>query len=243
MILLVFLLSVGLVVGSFLNLVIDRTPSNLSILKPGSCCDQCRHPLSPIDLIPVVGFLYLKGRCCYCQHPISGRMPVVELLTGLVFVLLIMLKPSSLPLPLALFSASLLIGIGFSDLINGLVPDTLVFPGILGLGFWAVISGEWLRLGLGLSLVIFFGLIYLFTGRKGLGLGDVKLVGLLGLILDPFLGILSINLSLIAGGLIALILVITGRKKLGETLPLGSFLALGMLIWLIFGERFDEIWF
>lgn len=230
------LFSLGLVVGSFLNLVIDRTLREESILTPRSFCDFCHHSLAVLDLVPLVSFILLRGRCRYCRHRLAWRLVGVELTTGIVFGLVGFGGPASLPFPLVIFAAAILVGVGFSDLVNGLIPDTLVLPGIVILVLWSLFFGYWSRLIFACGLTLFFWLLYLLTKGKGLGLGDVKLVALVGLIFDPAAGILAVNLSLILAGGLSLLLLVLKKRRFGQTIPLGPFLSAGTLIFLILGK-------
>jgi leader peptidase (prepilin peptidase)/N-methyltransferase len=241
MFILFFLFILGLIIGSFINLVIDRTPREESLLSPRSYCDFCRQPLGIGDLVPIMSFLFLKGKCRYCGAALSWRMPLLELALGFLFVLTGLLKPPGFPLPLFLFFNSLLVGIGISDLHSRLIPDVLVYPGILVAGLWSLIFGLWSRLFLSLALVVFFGFVYLFSKRKALGLGDVKLVGLLGLLLDPLPAFLALDFSIILGAGVALVLLITKKKKFGEAIPLAPFLVMGTLVFIFVGHRVIQI--
>jgi leader peptidase (prepilin peptidase)/N-methyltransferase len=242
MVFLLLLFILGLAVGSFLNLVIDRTPLEQSIVKPGSYCDHCRHRLSPLDLLPVASFLFLRGKCRYCRRPISARLPLLELFSGLIFVAIGLTRANvPLPLPLSLFAAAILIGSGVSDLINGLIPDVLVIPGLAVFAVWSLFFRSPSQLLFAVLMFSLFSLIYLATRGRGLGFGDVKLALLVGLILRPVLGILALQVALISGGVLALGLLATKRKKLGETIPLGPFLASAALIILLFGEAIINV--
>lgn len=231
-----FLFILGLVAGSFINLVIDRTPREESILFPRSFCDFCKHPLGVGDLVPVMSFLIFKGRCRYCRAALSWRMPLVELVLGSLFVLTGLFKPPEFPLPLLLLFNSLLMGIGISDLHSRLIPDVLVYPGILLAGLWSLIFGLWPRFILSGALMVFFWLIYLFTQGKALGLGDVKLVGFLGLLLNPLPAFLALDFSIILGAVVALVLIITKKKRFGEAIPLAPFLVMGTLVFMFLGN-------
>lgn len=231
-----FLFVLGLVGGSFINLVVDRTPREESIFTPRSFCDFCQHPLRIGDLIPIISFLILKGKCRYCGVTLSWRMPLVELLLGFLFVLTGLVSPSAFPLPFLLLFNSILIGIGISDWHSGSIPDVLVYPGILLAGSWSVIFGLWSRFILAGALVVFFWLIYFFSQGKALGLGDVKLVGFLGLLQNPLPAFLALDFSFILGAIVALGLIITKKKRFGETVPLAPFLIVGTLVFIFIGN-------
>ena len=147
-VLLLFLL--GLCVGSFLNVVIDRLPKGAGVVKGGSHCDNCQHPLAGRDLVPLLSFAVLRGRCRYCGQKISWQYPLVELTTGLLFASSFFLSSAfrllNLPSVLCILSSIFLIPIFVIDLKHGIIPDKIVFPGIavvLGCRLLGVIGGIW----------------------------------------------------------------------------------------------------
>jgi leader peptidase (prepilin peptidase)/N-methyltransferase len=192
-----FSFALGSCIGSFLNVVIYRLPAGLSLLYPPSRCPHCEHPLAPYDNVPVVGWLALGGRCRYCKTPISPRYPLIEALTGLLFVLIFQVKGfSGLTLGYWILS-SWLIALALIDWDTLTLPDSLTRSGLVaGLcfqltwGFWQ--TGHWAgaiqagmtaiqgaMLGLwGFELI--FVVATLAFGRQALGRGDIKLAAMLG---------------------------------------------------------------
>ena len=240
----------GLLIGSFLNVVIYRVPRGESIVTPGSHCPTCGHVLRAWELIPVLSFLIQKGHCRSCQSPISWRYPVVELLTGMLFFitatfsLSIDIHPAQLFLNLVF--VSMLIALSFIDMDTFLLPDVLTLP-LLGIGFLGAFlipgnpSGwESVLSALGAG-GIFWTIARLYP--QGMGLGDVKLVAALG----AFLGFPSIFLAIFSGSLvgamIGIVLLFTGQQRFRQQIPFGPYLAFGALFALFWGTRLvDWYW-
>ncbi len=240
---------VGLVVGSFLNVVIHRLPLGLSTVRPGSHCPACDAPIRVLDNLPVVSWLWLRGRCRSCREPISPRYPLVELATGAGFAGAVMkLGASFEALSAALFLA-LLIALAGIDVDHLLLPDRLTFPGI-GLGLLAQLilpRGELVRglagalVGAGILLVV-AGAWELLRGVEGMGLGDVKMLAMVG----AYLGVSGVLVTLVcgtfAGSLVGLALVARDRGGLGAKLPFGLFLAFGAAVALFAGDRLTALY-
>ena len=228
----------GLAVGSFLNLCIDRLPLGKSMIRPPSHCDSCQHRLNAGDLVPVFSYLWLHGRCRYCGAHIPFRLPAVELATVLLFALLSWHYGPGSQLAMALVYACLFLVIFFIDLEHGLILDSIVYPGIV-LAF--VFSFFWPELGVGSALiggVIGFGLMLLpyLISRGGMGLGDVKLAGLIGLATGFHHVFIALFLGILGGGLVASFLLLFRLRTRKEAIPFGPFLAAGAMATVIWGE-------
>ncbi|MCO1600069.1 prepilin peptidase [Desulfosporosinus nitroreducens] len=240
----------GLIIGSFLNVVIYRVPRGESIVSPGSHCPACGHALRPWELIPVLSFIIQKGQCRECQARISWRYPAIELLTGILFFLTAYVSidsgvhPARLVLNLAFVAA--LIALSFIDLDTFRLPDVLTLPllgiGVLGAFLIPGSPGGWesvlSALGAG-GVFLLIALAY----PQGMGLGDVKLVAALG----AFLGFPAIFLSVFSGSFIGalagIFLLITGQKRFRQQIPFGPYLALGAIFTLLWGTQiFDWYW-
>jgi len=263
-----FLFLLGLSVGSFLNVVIDRIPQGKSFIKGRSYCDYCRHQLAWSDLIPILSFLLLGSRCRYCRNSISWQYPLVELITGLLFVFAysysyspeISLNQSLATLPLpppsrspfghleGVFIAYLfiivsgLIVIFFIDLKNRIIPDqVLLLLLIVSLIYLVLFQSQMLlnHLLSGIILFIIFLALVVATRGKGMGLGDVKFSFIMGLLLGFPKIIVAFYLSFLTGAIFSLILVILGKKKMKSTIPFGPFLAVSTLIALFYGQ---DLW-
>ncbi len=228
----------GLFVGSFVNVCIDRLPRGQSIINPPSHCFACNHKLGILDLVPLFSYLWLRGRCRYCRAPIPLRLPVVEGLTGLLFAFLYWKFGLNLELGISLVYACLLIVIFVIDLEHGLVLDKVIYPGMaLALAF----SFFWPGLGvissleggaLGLVAMALPFIIY----RRGMGMGDVKLGALVGLMSGYPLVLIALLLSVITGGLVAALLLIFRVKKRGDPIPFAPFLATAVMVTLLWGQ-------
>lgn len=250
----VLLGGLGLIVGSFLNVVIYRVPLGLSIVRPGSACPGCHTPIAARDNIPLVSWLLLRGRCRTCGEPISARYPLVEALTGAVWLLITWWcwQPDGLDplLPWLLVLASAGVALWFIDLDHHRLPDPIVLPlypvGALGLALAGLVSGEWplvpVLIAVGAWLLVIGG-IWLLTGGRAMGFGDVKLAPVLAATLG-WVGVSSALVGLLAafvlGGVIGLVLMVTGRARRGTHIAFGPFLLLGALIGLLFGQALGD---
>ena len=227
----------GLFIGSFLNVLIYRIPRGESVVWPGSHCAQCGHPLKPLDLIPVLSYLFLRGKCRYCGVHISLRYPLVELLTALSFLLVYLQYEYTVMTAAGCILAAMLIVVTFTDIDEGIIPDVITYPGMLiGLGF------AFFTIGIKSALIgmLGFGLIFFLIAilsRGGMGGGDVKLVAVFGAFLGPLHSVLVFILSSLAGGLWAIGLLLfkgAGRKT---EVRFGPFLALSAFIVFLYGAE------
>lgn len=234
--------------GSFLNVCIDRLPQGQSIINPPSHCSACNQKLGILDLVPIFSYLFLRGRCRYCQAPIPFRLPVVEGITGLLFAFLYWKFGLGFELGIAIVYACLLIVIFVIDLENQLVLDKVTYPGMaLAIAFsffWPGVrtfSIFWPKLGVESALVggilgaVVIALIVLIY-PPGMGWGDVKAAALVGLMTGFPLVIVAILLWWISGGLVGAILLAFKIKKRKDTLPSATFLAVSAMVTLLWGQ-------
>ena len=249
----VFLLFViGVCVGSFLNVLIDRIPREESVVKGRSHCEKCKKNLEWHDLIPLFSFIFLRGKCRFCRSSIGLYYPIVELTTGLLFVFSFLLLPDGsikyqvLSIKYLLFwiyyffIISSLIVIFFTDLKYGIIPDKIIYPAIFVSSLFLIFQYPGIPISNFLSAVggfVFFFLLFLITKGKGMGFGDVKLVFLMGLFLGFPKIIAVLYISFLTGAIVSLILVL-GKKKnfFGGTVPFGPFLIFGTIIAWFFGK-------
>lgn len=243
-----YIFIIGLFIGSFLNVLIDRIPKRKLFKKRRSYCDSCKKTLKWYDLIPVFSFIFLQGRCRQCRSPISLYYPIVEIVTGALFVTTFIFVLGGnfqldkiLTLIYYLFIVSSFIVIFFTDLKYGIIPDKILFPAILvSLAYLFTIHNSLFIIHFlsGVGAFLLFFLLHLITRGKGMGFGDVKLVFLMGLFLDILNTILALYLAFLTGAVVGLILILWGKRKFfGGKIPFGPFLVLGTFISLFLGEK------
>lgn len=231
---LLFLL--GLVMGSFFNVVVYRL-FTLAPVTGRSRCPECRRELLACDLIPLISYWQLGGKCRYCKKPIHPQYPLTEFFTGVVYFLVGWVNPMSLDLLVSFFIASILILVIVSDARYGLIFDWVIVPGTLALLMVKVSLGHSVTAMLLGALVglIFFGLQYYLSDGKWIGFGDVKLGVFLGLAFGFVPTLYLIGLAYILGSVIGLAMLAGGRAKMKTALPLGVFLGTAGLYLLIWG--------
>ncbi len=228
-------LLLGLVVGSFLNVVIYRLPRDISLVWPRSACPACGHTLGPFDLFPVFSYLWLRGKCRYCRVRISWRYPLVEALTGACFLLLLRHYGTGLDFAFLAAYAGLLIAIAGIDLDRMIIPDVLSLPGIV-LGLLAgLLKGQFINsllgalIGGGFLLAFYFAVLILLK-KEGLGLGDAKLLAMIGAFLGWQGAFFTVVLGSVLGSIVGLALIAAGRLRRSEPMPFGPYLALAGLV-------------
>lgn len=231
----------GLVIGSFLNVLIYRLPKKNLFKNATSYCPNCKHKLSWIDLFPLLSYIFLGGRCRYCKEKISIRYPFVELLNGVLWLLsFVMFKGDWATIVLGCLFFSVLIVIAaidldISEIPNGLVLTILFFGVIRFILSFFFGSVKWYEYLIGaVCVAIPFLIIALVTGG-GIGGGDIKLTFAVGLFLGWKLMLLGTLFGIIFAGLISIFLLIRYKKK--GTIPLAPMLALGFAISFLFGEK------
>ena len=231
----------GFAVGSFLNVCIHRIPRGESIAWPGSHCPKCQHPLRWYDNVPVFSYLALLGRCRYCRATISPRYPVVELVTGLMFAGLVMLYPPGLLLAVRLLFGCALIVLFAIDLDHHILPNVITLPGILigfALSFFGPPGWQSSLLGIVLGGGIPFAIAWTYEkvrGHEGLGMGDVKMLAMIGAFLGWPLMLLSLVLASFTGSIVGAGFIAAG-KGARYALPFGTFLAVGALAAIVAGD-------
>ena len=241
-IILIFIL--GLIVGSFSNVCIYRIPRNESIIYPASHCPKCRSNISPKDNIPLLSFILLKGRCRNCKSKISIQYPIVELLTGLTYLIIYLIYGLSIQTLIYIILSSALIIIAFIDLNEQIVPDVISLPGIV-IGFILsffvpyisfINSGLGVVVGGGIILVIGLAGSVIFK-KEAMGGGDVKLAAMIGAFLGWKYILISLFLGFFLGALIGIILIMSKIKSREDVVPFGPFIILGSFITLLWGEK------
>jgi len=245
----VFVFVLGLCIGSFLNCYIYRLESEKS-LKGRSFCPHCKHSLSWKDLFPVFSWLFLGGKCRYCHKKISAQYPLVELATGILFLLIFkflifnfsnnFLISQFLNLAFLFYIASALIIIFIYDLKHYLIPDKVLFPAIAVALLFRLLENLYLMPNYLLAVLIgsgFFLAIFLISKGRAMGFGDVKLAILMGILLGWPNILVALFLAFFLGAIIGLILMIFKGKGLKSEIPFGPFLITGTFIALFWGQQ------
>ena len=226
----------GLLVGSFLNACIYRVPRRESIVWPASRCTGCGRHLAWYENVPVLSWLVLRGRCRTCGAAISPMYPLVELTTAVLFAAGAMLYGPSGLLAVRLVFGCALIVLFAIDLRHRVLPDVITLPGIV-IGFAAscFLPPGWLSSVIG--IIVGGGMLfaiaeayYRVRGQQGLGMGDVKMLAMIGAFLGWQLVLLTLVFASFAGSIVGVSLIVSGRGNLQAALPFGTFLALGAIV-------------
>jgi leader peptidase (prepilin peptidase) / N-methyltransferase len=255
----VFVFLTGITIGSFLNVCIWRMPREESVVAPPSHCPACGYRLAPLDLIPLLSFLFLRQRCRKCGKPISWRYFIIELITGLVFIALTwacLSQDRLWDLPFYLIFAAAFIAIFLIDLEHMIIPDELVIAGgvaallkALGETFSLGGTAQGVLPGLGwpplleflagaVAGALFFILIELLSRllfrKEGMGGGDMKLGAAIGALLGVKSALLSFALAVFAGAIIGIFLMTLRRKQKVDYIPFGPFMVLSAFLLMLF---------
>lgn len=240
----IFLILFGLVIGSFLNVVIHRLPLNQSVVTPGSRCPSCQAPIRFYQNIPVISFILLRGRCANCRSSISVQYPLVEIFTAFTFWLAYRSYGPSPYTAFVILFLCLLIALALIDLEHMILPDPLTLGGGVVFLIYSFFQPEISPLDALLSGFItgllFTGLyFYYLKVRKieGMGFGDIKMVLFLGLFLGHRKLIIAVFLASVLGLLTGIYFIIFRKKTMKLALPFGTFLGLGSYVSLFAGEQ------
>ena len=239
--------AVGLAVGSFLNVCIDRLPQKASLVSGRSHCDSCGRQLTPAELVPVASYLLLKGRCRTCGARIPLRIVLVEAATGALFgVLFAIYGATAVSAVLAIYGCILLV-VFVIDLDHKLILNVVVYPSsILALLVAAVILPPWLGavgpiplVNALLGAVTGFGLLFVIAlvAKGGMGWGDVKFAAFMGAATGFPLVIVALFVGIVVGGLVGVLLLVTGKKARKQGIPFGPFLAIGTMAAMLWGQQ------
>ncbi len=230
----------GLIFGSFANVLVYRLPRGESIVMPGSHCPSCGHTIAWFENIPLISWLLLKGHCHHCGAAISVRYPLLELCMGLTWGYMAWHFGGGLELVMALILSAMLWVLTWIDLETGLLPDAITLPGI-GTGIvFSLATGHLMDgamgavAGYGVFWVI-AKIFFLLTGREGMGYGDFKLLAMLGAFLGwqalPFV----IFLSSLCGAVVGSLYLLLARKHADTQIPFGPYLAASAMVFLLWG--------
>jgi leader peptidase (prepilin peptidase) / N-methyltransferase len=230
----------GAVIGSFLNVVAYRLPRGESLVTPGSHCPSCGVAIKPYDNIPVLGWLLLRGRCRSCRAAISPRYPLVEAATALLAVAVVLVKHSAHDIALGLVLVLVLVPIALIDLDHRVIPNKILGPAAaLALALGLALRPSWVpqQLIAGVAAAGFL-LVFVLAYPRGMGMGDVKLAGLLGLFLGASVAV-AMLVGVLAGTIVgALVIARVGVKQGRKTaIPFGPFLAIGGIVALLAGTQ------
>jgi len=234
----------GLLIGSFLNVVIARLPEGRSLVRPGSACPGCGAAIVWYDNVPVVSFVALRGRCRACAMPIPWRYPVVEAVTGALFGAAALVLGATLHAVVACALLAALVAITMIDLERHIIPDVISLPGTLA-GVLANLATGRVSWKESLVGVVVGGGAFLtialvgswLAGQDAMGGGDIKLAAMLGAFLGWKVLLFSLFVSALGGGILAAALMGSGLRGRKDPLPFGPFLAAGGAIGLFWGER------
>ncbi|MBT3318902.1 MAG: prepilin peptidase [Clostridia bacterium] len=248
-VIMVLIFLAGIVIGSFLNVCIYRIPKEESIAKNGSACMSCGAKLTLIDLIPVFSYLVLRGKCRHCKTRFSAQYPIIEAITGVLFLLLYLKFGLNYVIIIYAALIAILIVITLIDYRHMIIPNGLIIAGlVVGVAqliaaiFTTGIFENWLVYVIG----FFAGglpllLIALFTTfvlkKEAIGGGDIKLMAFAGLILGWKLLIPAFFIGIVVGAIVSVVLMATKKKKRGDEIPFGPFLCFGILVSIFFGQE------
>jgi leader peptidase (prepilin peptidase) / N-methyltransferase len=242
----------GLLVGSFLTVVVARVPAGLSVVRPRSACPSCAHPIRSRDNVPVVSWVLLAGRCRDCSTAVPARYPAVEAATGVLFAALAATRGPLAVLPALLYVAATGVALTLIDLDHHRLPDAIVLPSypvlVALLAFAAVGTDDppvvraLLSAGIWLGL---YGSLWLLTAGRGMGAGDVKLSGLLGLLLG-WLGwgpsVLGLFAGFVVGSVVGVALLWSGRVSRRARIAHGPFMLVGAAVGVFVGQPLWHAW-
>lgn len=236
----------GTIIGSFLNVCIYRIPNKESIAYPGSKCGNCNTSLKPLDLIPVLSYLFLKGKCRYCQSKVSIQYPLIELLNGALYVLLYHYFDISLITITYSILFSVLLTVAVIDYKTMRIPNPLVIFGLIVATIYLITASIYYMdiiiipkgiagMLLGATIIGICMLISLLLFKKqGMGMGDLKLLAMIGLFVGSQLVIYTIFIAVILGGIYAVLLLLTKRNE--SLFPFGPFISIGAVIGILWGD-------
>lgn len=240
----------GLIIGSFCNVCIVRIPLEESIARPDSHCRSCKEPLRWIDNIPLLSFALLKGKCRNCDAKISGRYPLVELVTAVLFLIVAATTEGAPLLALYLALTTALVVIIFIDLDHLIIPDVITLPTILVAPALAYVVGHISIAQSVLGIVAGGGSLWAFAWgyellrkQEGMGFGDVKLIAMTGGLLGLSAAFFTIMVGALLGSIIGGGMMLAQRGRLNTEIPFGPFLAAGIYLYMIAGPEIIDWYF
>ena len=254
-----FVFVFGLCFGSFLNVCIYRIPREISLAFPASHCTECKSPIKKMDLVPVLGYLLLKGKCRSCNSAISLRYPLIELLTGMVWLTLFLRYGLTFESAVLIYLFSVLIPVFFIDLDYMIIPNGLVLAGLVAgiavftynlfIPFQLFTPSRWYTplLGMvsssGILLIIAVLGLLIYKSGSAMGMGDVKIFIPIGMVLGWKLGLLALFLSTFLGALVGIALLIAKKAGRKSQMAFGPYIILGSFIAVIGGNQLLDWYF
>jgi leader peptidase (prepilin peptidase)/N-methyltransferase len=248
----VFFTLLGLIIASFFNVCADRLPHGGSLISPPSHCDTCGRRLALLDLIPVFSYLFVRGHCRYCGATIPRRVLWVEIFTGAMFAFLFWKYGLTIDFAITAFYGCIFIVLFIIDLEHKLILNIITYPMIfvallISTLYPAIINTSpyvpmsmlegFIRSLIGGTCGFVLFLVIALFARGGMGWGDVKMAGMLGLATGFPLVFVAIMLAILTGGIVALFLLVFKIKKRKEGIPFGTFLAIGTMAALLYGKE------
>ncbi len=233
----------GLMIGSFMNVCIYRLPRKLSPVRPRSSCTACGHLITWYENVPIVSYIVLRGRCRGCRAPISPMYPIIEGVTGLMFLGgYVLYGPNLLLMARLLFGCAMIV-LFVIDLQHRILPNVITLPGIAAGVLLSEIAGPGWRDSLigvaagGGVLWLVAEVYYRVRRQEGLGMGDVKMLAMIGAFLGWKLMLLTLILASFSGSIIGVAVLVTKKESLKYALPFGTFLAVGAIVAAAAGDR------
>ncbi len=240
----------GLMIGSFLNVCIHRLPQSKSIVHPGSMCPKCGREIRFYDNIPVLSYIWLKGKCRNCKSPISPRYPLVEILTGLMAVGVFLKYGLTVQSLIYFIFVCVLLVITFIDIDHRIILDIITLPGIFiffaasfflpEISMVESISG--ILLGGGSLLAVAWG-YFLLTRKEGMGGGDIKLLAMMGAVMGWKGVLFTLFASSLVGSVVGIAVMAATKKDMKLAIPFGPFLSIGAMAYVFFGFQFVSWYF
>jgi leader peptidase (prepilin peptidase) / N-methyltransferase len=233
----------GLMIGSFLNVCIYRLPRRLSPVRPRSSCTTCGHLIAWYENIPIASYLVLRGRCRGCGSPISAMYPIIEAITGAMFLgAYLLYGPSVLLLSRLVFGCAMIV-LFVIDLQHKILPNVITLPGIVAGLLLSVVAGPgWQASVIGIAaggglLWAIAETYYRLRKQEGLGMGDVKMLAMIGAFLGWKLMLLTLVLASFSGTIVGVGVLIAKKESLKYALPFGTFLAVGAIAAAVVGDQ------
>lgn len=231
----------GCIIGSFLNVCIFRIPKEESIAFPPSHCGYCKHKLGPKDLVPIFSFLFLKGKCRYCNTKVSKQYPLVEAFTGVLFLVLFIKFGLTLEFFKFISLTAILIVIGIIDYKTQFVYTSNIILGIIFGVLFIIIKlftgGDINLINIALGVIIpALILLIIVVTTNAMGMGDVEIIFMVGFFLNMKLNLLNLFLSIVLGGIAAIYLMISKKKSGKEEMAFGPYIAISTYITILFGN-------